>query len=312
MVVERKARFRAKLENMLKKYKNCLIINVDFVGSRQLQQVRQAMRGKAELLMGKNTLIRRTIRDMSEENEQLASLLTYIHGNMGFIFSDGDLKELRDIATKNKVPAAAKTGTFAPIDVVLPAGPTGLDPGQTSFFQAMNISTKIQKGAIEILNPVSLIKKGERVSASAVALLSKLNKKPFFFGITMLGVYENGVTYDAEILDMTEDDLLAIFFRGVRVAAAVSISGAYPTAASLPHSIMNGFKKVLAVSLATEYTFPIAQQYKDWAKNGGGPAGGAAPAAAAGGAAPAKKEAPKKKEATPEEEDAGGGFSLFD
>ena len=44
-------------------------------------------------------------------------------------------------------PAAARANAVAQCDVDIAAGPTSLDPSQTSFFQALGISTKIQKGA---------------------------------------------------------------------------------------------------------------------------------------------------------------------
>jgi len=43
--------------------------------------------------------------------------------------------QLRDEVEKYKVGAPARVGLVAPNDVVVPAGNTGLDPSQTSFFQ---------------------------------------------------------------------------------------------------------------------------------------------------------------------------------
>lgn len=42
----------------------------------------------------------------------------------------------------------ARVGTVSPIDLVIPPGPTGMDPSQISFFHALQISTKIQKAQI--------------------------------------------------------------------------------------------------------------------------------------------------------------------
>lgn len=42
--------------------------------------------------------------------------------------------------------------------------------------------------------------------------------------------------------------------------AAVSLAIGYPTAASVPHSIVNGFKNLLAVAVATDITFKEAEQ----------------------------------------------------
>ena len=55
--------------------------------------------------------------------------------NVGFVFTKGDLVEVRDKLLSNKKPAAAKAGAMAPIDVFVPAMNTGLGPEKTSFFQ---------------------------------------------------------------------------------------------------------------------------------------------------------------------------------
>jgi len=309
---QRKHKYRAKLFAALAEYKDILIISVDNVGSKQMQQVRIALRGQAIVLMGKNTIIRKVFRD--HENTQLQSLLPYVRGNMGFVFCNGDLREIRKTITENKVPAAARPGLLAPVDVFIQAGPSGLDPGQTSFFQALNIGTKITKGAIEIINQVHLIKAGERVSASAVALLGKLNMKPFFFGIQVNTIYENGSIYAADVLDFSEQDLLNKFLSGVTKLASISMAIGYPTAASLPHIVCRGIKNLLSLSLCTDYSFDEAKKYKDLLDNPELLA--AAQAAAAASNAPAASD--KKAEAAPppkaeseEEEEAGGDFDLF-
>jgi len=161
----------------------------------------------------------------------------------------------------NKVPAAAKSGTLAPSDVFVPAGPTGLDPGQTSFFQALNIATKIARGSIEIVANVHLIKHGEKVTSSHVALLGKLDIKPFFYGVVVTNVYENGSMYPAAILDITPDQLLAKFFGGVRRIAAIGLAVGYPTEASIPHTIANGFKRLLAISQSTGFEFTESKAF---------------------------------------------------
>ena len=44
--------------------------------------------------------------------------------------------------------------------------------------------------------------------------------------------------------------------------ASVCLQIGYPTVASVPHSIINGYKRVLALSVETEYTFPLAEKVK--------------------------------------------------
>jgi len=310
---QRKHKYRAKLFAAIAEYKDILIINVDNVGSKQMQQVRMALRGQAIVLMGKNTIIRKVFRD--HENAKLQSLLPYVRGNMGFVFCNGDLRAIRKTITENKVPAAARPGLMAPTDVFIPAGPSGLDPGQTSFFQALNIGTKITKGAIEIINQVHLIKADERVSASAVALLAKMNLKPFFFGITVNTIYENGSIYAANVLDFSESDLLNKFFSGVAKLASISMAIGYPTAAALPHIVCRGFKNLLALSLATDYCFEESKKYKDLLDNPellkAAQAAAAASSAGPAAATDKKEVAAAVAEPSEPEDDGGGDFDLF-
>lgn len=78
-------------------------------------------------------------------------MLAHIVGNVGFVFTKGDLSEVRELILEKKVAAPAKAGALAPIDVFIDAQNTGLGPEKTSFFQALSIPTKIAKGTIEIL-----------------------------------------------------------------------------------------------------------------------------------------------------------------
>lgn len=155
-----------------------MVVNVDNVGSNQMHQIRQALRGKGVVLMGKNTQVRRAVRGLIAENPQYERFLPHVRGNVGFVFTDGDLKEVRDLITANKVAAPAKAGALAPADVFIPAGPTGMDPGKTSFFQALGIPTKIARGMIEIVSEVRVTESGGRVGPSEATLLNMLNISP--------------------------------------------------------------------------------------------------------------------------------------
>jgi len=78
-------------------------------------------------------------------------LLPHVRGNVGFVFTRGDLVEVRDKLLENKVRAPARNGAIAPCPVIIPAQNTGLGPEKTSFFQALSNPTKISKGTIEII-----------------------------------------------------------------------------------------------------------------------------------------------------------------
>uniref|UniRef100_A0A8C6DNQ6 Large ribosomal subunit protein uL10 n=1 Tax=Moschus moschiferus TaxID=68415 RepID=A0A8C6DNQ6_MOSMO len=102
--------------------------------------------------------------------------------------------------------------------------------------------------------------------------------------------------------------------QGVRNVASVCLQIGYPTVASVPHSIINGYKRVLALSVETDYTFPLAEKVKAFLADPSAfvaavPVAAATTAApAAASAAPAKVEAKEESE----ESDEDMGFGLFD
>jgi len=310
----RKGKYIEKLVEYLNEYKNILIVQVDNVGSSQMQKTRILLRGKAVILMGKNTLMRKVIREQAQKNPALETLVPLVYGNMGLVFTNGNLSEIRKIVLENKVPAAAKSGGFAPADVFIPPGPTGLDPGQTAFFQALNIATKIVKGAIELTAVVHLLKVGDKVTSSHVALLTKLNILPFFYGFQVTDVYENGTVYAAKILDMSQDDLMSKFFNSVRKIAAISLAIGYPTLASVPHIVAGAFAKIIAISIEADVEVKEAQPFKDFLANPDAfkSAAAAAAPAAGGGGGGAKAAEPEPEKEKSEESEADMGFSLFD
>ncbi|KAM0787414.1 ribosomal protein P0 (A0) (L10E) [Microbotryomycetes sp. NB124-2] len=305
-----KLAYFAKLKDYIETYPSILIVNVDNVGSNQMHQIRQALRGKGVILMGKNTMVRRAIRLIIAENPALERLLPQVKGNVGFVFTSEDLKSVRDIIVANKVAAPAKAGAYAPNDVYVPAGNTGMEPGKTSFFQALNIPTKIARGTIEIVSDIHLVEAGSRVGSSEATLLNMLNISPFTYGMKIIQIYDNGNLFSESVLDIEESALIGQFMSGVKTIAAISLALNYPTLASVAHSLVNSYKNLLAVSLATDYTFEGAEKAKAYLENPEAFAVAAAPAAAAGGDAPAAKA--EEKEEEKEESDDDMGFGLFD
>jgi large subunit ribosomal protein LP0 len=84
-------------------------------------------------------------KDNWKECAELEKIANLLKGNTGIIFSNGDLSEIKKVLDDEAREAPAKVGAVAPDEVWIRAGSTGLDPKQTSFFQQLNIQTKIVK-----------------------------------------------------------------------------------------------------------------------------------------------------------------------
>lgn len=302
-----KANYFTKIVQLLDEYPKCFLVEADNVGSKQMQQIRISLRGHAVVLMGKNTMMRKAIRGHLAQNPKLETLMNHIKGNVGFVFTKEDLVSIRDMLLANKVKAPAKAGALAPLDVGVPAQNTGLGPEKTSFFQALNIPTKITKGTIEITNDVALIKAGDKVGMSEATLLNMLGISPFTYGLQVTKVYDSGSIFDPTILDITDEDLKTHILAGIRNIAALCLKIGYPTVASVPHSIINGMKNCMALAAVTDITFKEAETMKAYLADPSAFAV-AAPVAAA-------VEVVEEKEAVKEEseEDSmdGGMFDMF-
>ncbi|CAI4991441.1 BTE_HP_G0049870.mRNA.1.CDS.1 [Saccharomyces cerevisiae] len=216
---EKKAEYFAKLREYLEEYKSLFVVGVDNVSSQQMHEVRKELRGRAVVLMGKNTMVRRAIR--------------------GFLSDLPDFEKL--------VAAPARAGAVAPEDIWVRAVNTGMEPGKTSFFQALGVPTKIARGTIEIVSDVKVVDAGNKVGQSEASLLNLLNISPFTFGLTVVQVYDNGQVFPSSILDITDEELVSHFVSAVSTIASISLAIGYPTLPSVGHTLINNYKDLLAL-----------------------------------------------------------------
>jgi len=269
--------------------------------------------------MGKNTLMKAALSELNRKpepsdedyeerkdtwkpNPNLEKIMNQLRGNINLIFSNGDLGEVKGVLDKEVRPSPAKPGMIAPEDVIIPAGSTGLDPKQTAMFQTFQIQTKIVKAQIDIIASKQVIFKDQKIGPTEAMLLDKLKIYPFFYKMEVKKVLQNGSLFDAKVLDLSVDSIIGKFKSAVKTQASLSLGAGFPTTASAPHSLLNGFKNLVAVSAMTGYEFEQGKAILEAAKNA--PAAGAATTTAAAEAAAPVEE--KKEEA--EDVDMGGLF----
>eukprot|EP01094_Clydonella_sp_ATCC50884_P011607 TRINITY_DN213_c0_g1_i1.p1 TRINITY_DN213_c0_g1~~TRINITY_DN213_c0_g1_i1.p1 ORF type:complete len:321 (-),score=135.05 TRINITY_DN213_c0_g1_i1:201-1163(-) len=306
---DRKVSYFERFSKLLDQYSEVLVVGADNVRSTQMHQIRRSLRGKGLLLMGKNTVMRKVLRLKMKTNPKLESLLYCVKENVGFVFVEegSSLSEVRNICVAHKLAAPAKAGAISPCQVIVPKGPTGMEPTQTAFLQALNIATKINKGQIEIINDVTLLEEGDKVGSSEAALLQKLNMMPFSYGLTVRNCWEDGFSYDPKILDVTPEMVVEAFQTGIANIACVSLEVGIPTLPAVPHVLLNSYKNLLAVVLETDIVFKQAQAIKDRFENPDAFAA-AAPAAAAESSDAAAPAAPAEEEEEESDEGLGGGL----
>jgi large subunit ribosomal protein LP0 len=218
------------------------------------------------------------------------------------IFTNEELNKITEITSKFIVEKQAKVGAISPIEVILPAGSTGMDSSQIEYFQALKIPTKVIKNQLEIVSATKILVVGQKISMSEINLMKKFNIKPYKHFVQIQKIFMNGQLYDSSILKITPDYMKARLEQGIKNVAAFSVATNITNKASAPHVISHAFTNIIGLSLATGHLIAQAKNFS-----------------VSGGSAPAKEEKKEEKKAAPkkeepkveEEEDAGGFGDLF-
>ncbi|CAD8176220.1 unnamed protein product [Paramecium octaurelia] len=307
-----------KIYELLSKYSQVIIVGLANVGSKQVQDIRRILaKRNALLVIGKNTLFKKVlatrVQDLPESHEyyedlkkfgaaikELDVLKNQVAGKVGFVFTDTPVFDLKSVIEENKVETPARVGAIAPIDVVIPPGPTGMDPASIQFFHALQIPTKIEKGQIQITKDFVVLKTGQKVGQSQAVLLQKLGKKPFLYGMEVLACYDNGSILNKQQVSVNLNDVLAKFQKNVTNISAISLANGWVNESSAPYLLANAFKDLAAIGLQSGFIF-------DQIKQSNAPAATTAPVAAKVEDKPAQ-QAPAKAEEPEEDVDMGGLF----
>lgn len=288
------------------RFKQIIVVDLINISTKQIVNTRMSLRKtNSIILVGKNNLAKLAIKilttpdDKDSENYELqkkygkrmdlVSLNEKIVGKIGFVFSDLSYIEMKELIEKEKVKTTAKIGMIAPSDIVIPAGPTSLDPGRIIEFQRLGILTKINKNAIEITKDFSLCKKDDIVTATVSSMCKILNIVPFEFSMSLKLVFLDGVIIPQEVIQIKTEDMLKSISQQVTAVTAVSLEAGLTNSLTIGHVVRNTFNNILAIGLEANLKF---KQLED-----------AMNAQAAGAAAPASSSSPKKTEAKKVEEE---------
>ena len=296
-----------KTQEFFKKYKNIMIADVKDISTDKIQKIRHEIisLGETETLCGKTTVIQKAIHYMKEaakgdlpkhlppqELELFVEAMPGIH--LLLIFTNKDVADIASITGKYIIEKQAKPGQISPVEIIIPAGPTGMDSSQIDYFQALKIPTKVMRNQLEITTATKILTVGQKITLSEINLMKKFNIKPYKHQMKIKKLLLNGKLYGEEILKVTDDYMKTKLEQGIKNILGFSLAAHVPTQASAPHIISNAFKNICALSLGTNVLIDATKNMKDAPKD-------------APKEAPKKvekpKEAPKKEEKPPEDED---------
>ncbi|MCF7866865.1 50S ribosomal protein L10 [Candidatus Woesearchaeota archaeon] len=236
-----------EFSNLVKKYKVIAAVDVENLPAKQLNQMRDSLRGKAHLQMTKRRLLSLALKDSGKEN--IMDLEKYMTGMPALLFSDENPFTLFKILKKSKSPAPIKGGQIAPNDIIVPAGPTSFAPGPIiGELGQFRIITGVENGKVAVKKEVVVAKEGEEIKPALAALLTRLGIYPMEIGLNLQAAYEEGSILHKKDLDIDEDAFLAQLKGAASDAYALTIGIAYPTKDNITALIAKSAREALALA----------------------------------------------------------------
>jgi len=299
-----------KIKEFLGTFKQIILCEIKDLPADMVHKIRKQLRDiNSECVCGKSTVMSKAIDHYIEAGnvpsfhnaDRLRELSEQIHHIQSLIiFTNEDLGRVTEITSKFIVEKQARTGAISPIEVTIPAGPTGMDSSQIEYFQALKIPTKVIKNQLEIVSATKILTVGMKITLSEINLMKRFNIRPYKHCVQIRQIYMNGKLYDSSILKITNDYMKSVAEKCIKNVAAFSLASGVTNRASAPHAIISCFKNIIGLSLGSGVSIPQAASFS-------------ATAAPAQAAPKEEKKAEKKKEPEPveEDEDAGGFGDLF-
>lgn len=209
------------------------LVNVEGVGAKQLQGIRDSLRGSATIKMSRNTLMIRALEETTKKGAK--DLIEYVSGPVAFIFSEQDPFVLSKFLSENKAAAPAKGGQVSPKDIVVPAQNTGVAPGPfISELAGLKIPSRVKGGSIHIIDDTIAVKAGRIISTAMAMMLSRLGIEPMELQLKLIAAYTDGEVLTADSFAIDLKGLLSQVLLGHQYAVNLSVNAGIPTTETMP------------------------------------------------------------------------------
>ena len=252
MVSKKKVKEVAEIKELIDKYPVVGLIDLFKMPSRQLQTIRKAVRKDALIKMCKKSVLSLALKNVTgKKNIQKLNELGPKEPTL--ILSNIDAFKLFRSLKKNKSPGYAKPNDIATYDITVPAGPTSIMAGPAiGEFKRVNITSMVKEGKIHIREDTVVVKKDEVISAQLANLLKKLDIQPIEIGINVLAVWEGGIIYEKDVLDVDEDALIQKMKEAHDYALNLSVKACCPNKESIKILIMKGYQHGKTLGIKAE------------------------------------------------------------
>ena len=253
---DKKIKIVADLQKQLESYPVVAVASIKSLPSKQYGSIKKKTRGSVSVAFARLSLIRRAIQQ-SKRAAELKPIEDAMGDGCVLLFSELDAFKLYKLFKQNKSKTAAKPGSIAPSDLVVPAGETSLAPGPvlTELKQA-GIQAKIQGPKVVITKEAVVTKKGQAVSESAAKILAKLGVEPFEVGLLVQRVYDHGTLYEGDVLNIDEEAMLQRLLQAHQEAVNLTVVAGIYNDVSTPIILQKAEREALALQRTVESKAP--------------------------------------------------------
>lgn len=237
------------------------IVNIQGIPAKQFQAMRRRLRGKVDIRVAKNTLLRIALEQAGADKKGLGDLATALEGQIALVTTALNPFRLFRELEGTKAPAPAKGGEAAPADIWVREGETPFKPGPVvGDLQKAGIPAAIERGKVVIKKDKMLVKAGDRIPREVATVLTRLEIYPLIVGLDLRSAYEEGQVYARDVLAVDDAALRGQVSDAIRHALNLSVFVAYPTTFTLPLLLSTAYRK--ALSLAVNAGIPTKEAVK--------------------------------------------------
>ncbi len=248
-IVVQKAAQVEEIKKLLDEYNALGVANLQKVRAAQLQEMKRKLKDVANVRVLKNTLMKRALADYKNKPD-VGKLEPMLNGSNIYLFTNLSPFRLSLLLDKGRVRTTAKAGDVAAIDVVVPAGNTGLPPGPViSQLGSVGLPTRIEGGRVWINNDTIVTKIGDVIDVRLAGVLSKMNIKPVEVGLILKAVYEEGLILTDEQLHIDVDGFRKSIIEASSNALNLSLNAGYPTSETIPLLLQLAHRKAYSLAL---------------------------------------------------------------
>ncbi|KAA0005197.1 MAG: 50S ribosomal protein L10 [Thermoplasmata archaeon] len=228
-VAEWKKKEVEELRNIIKSYPLVGIAHVGGIPAPQMQQLRSKLRDTALIKVVRNTLVSLALDEVNKEKNGIAELKNLIEGETAIIAAkDINPFKLFQIIKSNRINAPAKGGEIAPKDIMVKAGDTPFKPGPiVGELQKAGIPAAIEEGKVVIKKDKVVVPAGEKISPQIAQILTRMEIYPLEIGINLKGMYENGIIFTPDILDINRDEYVNNLINAAKNAFNLAVNSGW-------------------------------------------------------------------------------------